>query len=115
MILDWSASLSVLSTPDARQHSFWRMWCVFVCHPHLTIILCCTAVWAQACGLERNLVQSASAIVFTSLSVCWWGSITILLLLVHFIRTVATVTIPVTLPQNIYAELIPAKKKTVAA
>ena len=33
--------------------------------------------------------------VFTSLSVCWWGSITILLLQVHFIRTVSTVTIHV--------------------
>ena len=30
------------------------MWCIFVCHPHLTIIICCPAVWAQACGLERK-------------------------------------------------------------
>ena len=30
------------------------MWCILVCHPHLTIILCCTAVWAQACGLENK-------------------------------------------------------------
>ena len=80
------------------------LWCILVCHPHLTIILCCTAVWAQACGLDHknkfrhflsSLVHSASASVFTSLSVCWWCSITILLLMVHFIRTVATVTIPV--------------------
>ena len=30
----------------------WRVWCVFVCHPHLTSTICCAAVWAQACGLE---------------------------------------------------------------
>ena len=26
----------------------------FFCRPHLTNIICCTAVWAQACGLERK-------------------------------------------------------------
>ena len=30
------------------------MWYIFICHPHLTSIICCTAVWAQACGLERE-------------------------------------------------------------
>ena len=30
------------------------MWCIFVCHPNLTIIICCTAVLAQACGLKRK-------------------------------------------------------------
>ena len=49
----------------------------------------------QVCHFLASLVHSASTIVFTSLSVCWWGSITILLLLVHFIRTFATVTTPV--------------------
>ena len=46
-----SVYLSVLSKLDARQHSFWGMWCILVCHPHLAIIHCCVAVWAQACGL----------------------------------------------------------------
>ena len=31
-----------------------KVWCIFVCHPHLTIILCLTAVWAQACGSEHK-------------------------------------------------------------
>ena len=30
------------------------MWCILVCHHHLTIILCCIAVWAQACGSEHK-------------------------------------------------------------
>ena len=30
------------------------MWCILVCHAHLTIIVCCTVVWAQACGVERK-------------------------------------------------------------
>ena len=76
-----------------------EVWCILVCHLRLTIIHCCTAVWAQACGLDHknkfrhflaSLIHSASAIVFPS--VCWWGSVTILLLLVHVIRTFATVT-----------------------
>ena len=33
---------------------FWCMWYILVCHPHLTIIICLTAVWAQACGSERK-------------------------------------------------------------
>ena len=47
------------------------------------------------CHFPPSMVHSASAIVFISLSVCKWGSITILLLLVHIIRTFATVTTPV--------------------
>ena len=32
-----------------------RLWCIFVCHPHLTLIShCLTAVWAQACGSEHK-------------------------------------------------------------
>ena len=27
---------------------------ILICHLHLTSIICCTAVWAQACGLERK-------------------------------------------------------------
>ena len=27
-----------LLRPDARQHYFWAMCCIFVCHPHLTLI-----------------------------------------------------------------------------
>ena len=53
VILEWSVSCPLLR-PDARQHSFWGMWCILVCHPHLTIIPCCTAVWAQACGLDHK-------------------------------------------------------------
>ena len=52
-ILDYSFSSS-LSRSDACQHYFWGMWCILVCHLHLTIIICCTAVWAQACGSERK-------------------------------------------------------------
>ena len=51
-VLDWSVSF--LPRPDARQHYFCGMWRILVCHPHLTIILCCVAVWAQACGSERK-------------------------------------------------------------
>ena len=77
-IIDWSVYLSVLSTPDARQHSFWGMWCILVCHPHLTIILCCIAVWAQACGLgyETSFCHYRSSLVqlAPSLVCCcrWW-------------------------------------------
>ena len=34
--------------------AFGGVWSIFICHPHLTSIICCTAVWAQACGLERK-------------------------------------------------------------
>ena len=57
------------------------MWCIFICHPHLTgiiCIICCTAVWAQACGLERK----TSFVIIVHLwfirrprsfsVVCWW-------------------------------------------
>ena len=39
---------------DARQHSFWGMSGLFLCHPHLTRIIASTAVWAQACGLKHK-------------------------------------------------------------
>ena len=52
-----------------------RQWCLLVCHPHLTIIICCPVSWAQACGVEHktnhfpSLDHSASALVFISLLV----------------------------------------------
>ena len=42
---------------------------------------------------RASLVHSASAIVFTSLSLCRWGSIKVLLLLVKSSQIFATVTI----------------------
>ena len=39
------------------------LWCLLVCHPHLTIILCCQAVWAQACVSECK----TSFVIFTHL------------------------------------------------
>ena len=56
------------------------VWCIFICHPHLTSISCCSAVWAQACGLERKQVLSLSCILgsfgvldrFLLLLVSWW-------------------------------------------
>ena len=80
---------------------FGSMWCILVCHPHLTITICCVAVWAQACGLERktsfchyraSLVRSASSIVFCLCRCLGGSSITTLPLLVQIIRTFATVT-----------------------
>ena len=47
------------------------------------------------CHFRVSLVHSASVIVFTSLSLCRWSSITILLLLVHISQIFETVTIPV--------------------
>ena len=41
----------------SRWQCWERMRCLFRfmwCHPHLTIILCCTVVWAKACGLEHK-------------------------------------------------------------
>ena len=49
----------------------------------------------RLCHFRASLVHSASAIVFTSLSICWWGSITILLILVHTILIFAIVITPV--------------------
>ena len=46
---------------DNRVDIIWKVparerlvWCIFVCHLHLTFIICCTAVWAPACGLDRK-------------------------------------------------------------
>ena len=47
------------------------------------------------CHYFASLVHSASANVFISLLVCWWGSISILPFLVHIFRTFATGTTPV--------------------
>ena len=72
-----------------------HLWCVLVCHPHLTIIICCTAVWAQTCGLEHK----TSFVIIVHLwfirrpqlfvSPCWCvgGAVS------HIFRTCATVTI----------------------
>ena len=93
-----------LSKPDARQHSFWGVWCILVCHPHLTIdpllhswLGTGMRVGSQNkfCLYRASLVHPASAIVCLSLLACWWCSVTILLFLVHIIRTFATVTTPV--------------------
>ena len=73
-------------------------------HPHLTIIICRAAVWAQACGSESK--TSFVIIVHlwfircprSFLDPCWCVggcSFTILPLLVQIIRTCATVTTPV--------------------
>ena len=89
---------------DIDQKLRRQLWCILVCHPHLTIIICRTAVWAQACGSERK--TSFVIIVHVGfircprsfLDPCWcigWSSITILPLLVHVVRTSATVTTPV--------------------
>ena len=48
-----------LSRPDARQHSFWGMWCILVFHRHLTIILCCGHMHA---GWNTKQVLSSSCI-----------------------------------------------------
>ena len=45
-------SLADVPCSQINEHQL-LMWCIFVCHPHLTTIICCTAVGAQACGLER--------------------------------------------------------------
>ena len=56
-------SFLCLTRPDARQHCSWGMWCIFVCHPNLTTIICCTVDSAQDCGLEtQKQVQSLSCI-----------------------------------------------------
>ena len=69
---------------------------IFMCHPHLTSINCCTAVWAQACGLERKtsfviIVHRWFIRRHRSFFCCCWcvggSNITILPLLVQIIRT----------------------------
>ena len=77
------------------------MWCLSVCHPHLTTIVHCTAVWAQARGLKQKKKKVLSlSVIFGSSGIldrillCWrsgGSSITILPLLVLSIRTIATV------------------------
>ena len=72
-----------------------RLLCILVCHPHLTIILCCKAVWAQACGLDHKtsfVISLHLWFIRRPQLFLSWCSITILLFLVHFIRTFATVT-----------------------
>ena len=62
------------------------LWCTFVCHSHLAIILCCVAVWAQACGLgyKTTFCHYRSSLVHVAPSfvvVVGGSSITILLFL----------------------------------
>ena len=65
----------------SRWQCWERMRCLFRfmwCHSHLTIILCCTVVWAKACGLEHKtslviivhfwFIQCLPLFV----AVCWW-------------------------------------------
>ena len=78
---------------------FLRLWCIFFRHPHLTSIFSCTAVWAQACGLERK----TSFVIIVHLWFIWrlpsfavvvgGNSITILLFLTLIFRTFAALTI----------------------
>ena len=82
VILEQSFLSFSLTCPDARQHYFGCMWCILICHLHLTsIIICLTAVWAQACGSEHknkfchcraSLVHSVSAIVRRCCWCFWW-------------------------------------------
>ena len=82
-----------------RSSTTSHLWCILVCHHHLTIILCCTAVWSQACGFDHK----TSFVIFFHLWFIRRPQLFLLrcrfvggvLLLVYFIRTVATVTIPV--------------------
>ena len=50
------------------------MWCIFVCHPHLTIIICRTAVWAQLFG-HRHAVRNTKQVFSSS---CIIGSFGVL-------------------------------------
>ena len=52
-ILDKSVSCPFCRGPMLVSIIF-GMWCILVCHPHLTIISCRTAVWAQACVLDHK-------------------------------------------------------------
>ena len=81
----------------SRRRGGHQLWCIFICHPHLTSIICCTGVWAQACGLERK----TSFVIIVHL---WFirrprsffavvGVLVGAVLLVQIIRTFATVTI----------------------
>ena len=79
------------------------LWSILICHPHLTsIIICRTAVWAQAFGSEHKtscviivhfwLIRCPSSFV-VAVGVYGGSSITILLFLLRIIWTFATVTI----------------------
>ena len=78
------------------------MWCILVCLPHLTIIICLAAVWAQACGSEHKtsfviighlwFIRCPQSFI-VAVGVFGGSSITILLFLVRNFWTFATVTI----------------------
>ena len=79
----------------------WSLWCIFVCHPHLTLISCCAAVWAQACGSEHKtsfFIILHHRFIWRPclfLDPCWCvggSSITILPLLVEIVWTFTTLT-----------------------
>ena len=81
-------------------HLFW-VWCILVCRPHLTIIICRTAVWGT--GAVRNVKHVLSlSCIFGSfgvvdrflivVGVLVGSSITFLPLLEQIIRTFATLT-----------------------
>ena len=80
-----------------------EVWCILICHPHLTsIIICRTAVWAQACGSEHKTsffviivhlwFSRCPQSFVVAVGVFGGSSITILLFLVRIIWTFATVT-----------------------
>ena len=98
-------SFSFLTRPDARQHYFWGMWCIFCLSSssdeHHLLHSC---FWHRHAGLDHKtsfvilvhlwFIRRPPSIVFC----CRWcvggSSITILPLLVQIIRTLATVTTP---------------------
>ena len=82
------------------------MLCVLVCHPHLTIILRCTAVWVRACGFgSQNNKFCHFRGIFGSFGVrnCFYLVVCLLVgaalrycyFLVHIIQIFATVITPV--------------------
>ena len=64
---------------------FWGMWCFLVCHPHLTTIPCCTAVWAQACGLDHKnkFRHFHSSLVHTASRNCFYLVVGLLVVQYH--------------------------------
>ena len=100
---DTSTLAQSLMSPPAP--CSWRssVWCILICHSHLTsIIICRTAVWAQACGSEHRTsfviivhlwsIRCAQSFV-VAVGVSGGNGITILLFLVRIFWTFATVKI----------------------
>ena len=77
-ILEQSFLSFSLTSPLSSSALFLGMWCILICHPHLTsIIICLTTVWEQACVTEhKNKFCHYRASLFTrcpkSFVVCCW-------------------------------------------